>query len=1334
MISNFYVFLKKTGMDYKTIFNHISEGLLIFDDQGRIIDANPSALNLYGYTYEEMITLTGENIVSDDHYFKFLDFLKTLETENTFSCFSVDKRKDGTFISVVVNGYRVTYKNRSHLLAVIRDVTDIRELENQLKNRNEELVSQNEEYYSVNEELRKTINELNEAKISLQKNQQEKKLILDSINEWIALMDLDFNYIWVNKSFTGYTSCSVSEACHRKCYDIWFKRDSFCEHCPVKRTIETGLHQQARHTDAMGRTWLIMTSPVRNENNELTGVIETGSDITHHVESETKIKDAEENYRLIADNSSDVIFLLDMNLNYRYISPSVERLRGFTVPEVINETIEKSLTPDSYKQVITAIKEELAKESDPLADPDRNRVLELEMYKKDRTVVWTEVSAKLLRNEKREVTGIVGATRDISERKRTEQVLFESQERFRVAQEMSSDGFTILHPLRNENGEVVDFTWVYENQAIAHINGTDPKEIKGKRLLELFPGHKGTSLFETYIQVANSGNTQIIEDIYVGEIVSIPTWLRMVIVSMGEDIAILAQNITTRKQTEEKIRESEEKFRLLVSQMNQALAVHEIILDDKGIPCDYRFLYVNNSFEKLTGLKASEITGKTLFEVIPDSEMKWVEMYGKVAITGKPLQFESHSVALKRYYEITAYRNKPGQFVTIFSDITERKLFLTQLKEKQEEIETQNEEYKKLNEELTLAKEKAEQNEEKFYNLSKKQEALLDAVPEILMEVDTNKIYTYANDGGRHFFGDDVIGKEALYYFEGEQETYDIVSPIFEGREEVIYVESYQRRKDGERRLLAWWSKVLKDKEGNVTGCISTARDITDSRKSEELIKTSAEKWQTTFNAMTDIISVISKENEFLEINKAGCDAMGLQHHEIIGKKCFELVHKMNHPHPDCPCIPCLSSKKMESGEIFENGRYYQVTAWPIFNERGEVYAFSHAIKDITDQKKKEEEIRIAREKAEESDRLKTAFLANMSHEIRTPMNGIIGFAELLKNKEINEETRFKYSNIIVQSSNRLLTIINDILDISKIETGQMVINYAPCNIIELINKLAGFYKPQGDARGIECRCSVPEKPIIVNIDELRLYQILNNLLSNAFKFTSTGYIELGLDYKNNKLFFVVRDSGSGIEKKSLTRIFDRFWQAEKDFMKAGSGGSGLGLAIVKSLTELMGGRVWAESESGMGSAFFVEIPAEELLEKRVQSAQVKFEAGYIPADFTHILIADDEFLNYYYLEALFSKMNVVLYYAKNGQEAIDIFNSKPLTDLVIMDIRMPVMDGVTALKKIKEINSKIPVVAYTAYAMKGDREKYIAAGFDEFITKPLDKEQLWIALKKLGK
>ncbi len=311
------------------------------------------------------------------------------------------------------------------------------------------------------------------------------------------------------------------------------------------------------------RSVIVKAAPIQYQNHPATLLLLI--DITDRRAAEAALRESEEKYHLIAENTADHIWIFDMDLTMTYSSPSVTRMKGFTVEETLSQSFEEMMTPGSFEMALKRFHEEIAQEAAGTADPDRTISLETEEYCKDGRIIIVENVATLLRDCAQKPVGILGVSRDITDRKRAEEALRESEERFRVAQEMSPDGFTILHPVRNKKGEIIDFMWIYENQTIARLNKTDPQEVIGKRLLDLFPGHIGTSVFQAYINAANTGIPQIIEEISVSEIFSNPTWLRLVIISMGEDIAILAQDITNRKATEQALREVNKKLNILSS-------------------------------------------------------------------------------------------------------------------------------------------------------------------------------------------------------------------------------------------------------------------------------------------------------------------------------------------------------------------------------------------------------------------------------------------------------------------------------------------------------------------------------------------------------------------------------------------------------------------------------------------------------------------------------------------------------------------------------------------------------------------------------------------------
>lgn len=369
--------------------------------------------------------------------------------------------------------------------------------------------------------------------------------------------------------------------------------------------------------------------------------------------------------------------------------------------------------------------------------------------------------------------------------------------------------------------------------------------------------------------------------------------------------------------------------------------------------------------------------------------------------------------------------------------------------------------------------------------------------------------------------------------------------------------------------------------------------------------------------------------------------------------------------------------------------------------------------------------------KAQESDRLKSAFLANMSHEIRTPMNGIIGFSELLADPNLSTSERESYANIVINSSKQLLSIVNDILDISKIEAGVIKLNYEPVNVNHLIDELFAFYKPKAVENNLKIKCekSLENDKSIINIDKTKLNQVLTNLLSNAFKFTESGSVSFGYELFDDFLQFYVKDTGVGIDENIQNKIFDRFIQANLELNKQHSG-TGLGLAISKKFVELFKGKIWLSSSKN-GTTVCFTVPYNSVETKDISSPKEVNAENKIERKEVRILVAEDEEYNMLYINELFSKTDYILLEASNGKEAVDLVNRNPEIDVIFMDIKMPIMNGKEAMRIIKERSPKIPIIALTAFAMESDVENSMKQEFDDYLTKPIDKKQLFKLIEK---
>ncbi|MEZ5106330.1 MAG: ATP-binding protein [Draconibacterium sp.] len=409
----------------------------------------------------------------------------------------------------------------------------------------------------------------------------------------------------------------------------------------------------------------------------------------------------------------------------------------------------------------------------------------------------------------------------------------------------------------------------------------------------------------------------------------------------------------------------------------------------------------------------------------------------------------------------------------------------------------------------------------------------------------------------------------------------------------------------------------------------------------------------------------------------------------------------------------------------------------PIYGNDGTFIGVLGIGRDITRRKKAEHELLRAKEKAEESDRLKSAFLANMSHEIRTPMNGILGFAELLKEPELSGEQQKEYIQIIEKSGARMLSIINDIISISKIESGIMDVHLSETNINNRLQfvydslKLDAAYKKLG----LSFTCGLTDNEAIITTDSEKFYSILSNLVKNAIKYTNEGTIEYGYTVKEEKVEFYVKDTGIGIPKEKVDVIFERFIQADIA-NKMARHGAGLGLSISKAYVEMLGGRIWVDSEESRGSTFFFTLPSNINTNKKVNittgfNAVAEEKTVISENQGLKILSAEDDKASEMLISIELGKFSREILKVNTGTRAVEACLNNPDIDLILMDIQMPGMNGYDATRKIRKSNKKVIIIAQTAFALEGDREKAIEAGCNNYISKPIKKCDLELIIHK---
>ena len=473
------------------------------------------------------------------------------------------------------------------------------------------------------------------------------------------------------------------------------------------------------------------------------------------------------------------------------------------------------------------------------------------------------------------------------------------------------------------------------------------------------------------------------------------------------------------------------------------------------------------------------------------------------------------------------------------------------------------------------------------------------------------------------------------------------------------------------------------------------------------------------FPAGKTLTGLVIKEGRSLLINDA--DALKLENEGKIEKVGFDSEIWLG--------IPLIIKGKITGAFVLQS--YTNPNAYSE-KDKGILEIISHQISISIERKRNEEQLKIALEAAQQSDRLKSAFLANMSHEIRTPMNGILGFSELLKQPNLSYDKQAKFIDIIEKSGLRMLSTINDIVDISKIEAGQMRVFISEVNINQKIEELYAFFKPEAEKKGLKLlvKNNLSAKDAIIKTDEVKIDAILTNLIKNAIKFSYEGSIELSCNKKDDYIEFYVKDTGIGIPSDRQQNIFDRFVQADIED-KAAHEGSGLGLAISKSYVEMLNGEILVESLEGKGSQFYFKIPYETAKQRSLGNQKiVEDKKTNQQNNKLKILIVEDDEAARIYLSEILKHLSDEISIAESGEKALEILNNNADINLILMDLKLPRISGFELTREIRKTNQNVIIIAQTAYSLAGDREKAILAGCDDYISKPIDRQLLLEMIK----
>jgi len=1043
-----------------------------------------------------------------------------------------------------------------------------------------------------------------------------------------------------------------------------------------------------------------------------------------------KIKELEERvdfYKLMIDNTLEWEIFRNQKGEIAYINEAFEKLTGFSCNDLLNKVItEKDIVhPEDWAFVAQNLKQ--SNLQIPVTD------LEFRIITAQKQIRYINLNAiPVFKNN--QFVGTRTSARDITDQKdfielqKTNMELKKKDETFKTY--IQSSPLAIF--LANENGK---YSFV-NPQACKLLNYTE-NELLQLSIADILPIEFKEVGYNSFLELKEFGISKDVETKLLKKDGStVEVLLDGKKLSENEYIAFV-KDITERKQTEKIIKEQNEEYatlneeyktiieelqkakeniekseiqiRKLFENMEQGFALHKMIYDENNKPIDYQFILINRAFEKLTGFKAADLVGTTVKTAMPNTENIWIENYGKVATTGVSIRFESFSQELQKYYDAVAYCPQKDYFAVIFNDITENILY---------------------EHELLKAKEQADENDEKH-------RFLFENMKQGVIYHEADGQIAFANKAASEILGLTLEQLQGKTSFDPNWKSIREDGSEYPGEEHpaIITIKTgkpvnnqimgiYNPKKDAYNWININSIPRFKKNSNTIYQIIVTFEDITDIRNAKIQTEESQQRFKALHNASFGGITIHDK-GYILDCNQGLSEISGYSFDELIGMNGLLLITEKTRDFVLQNIINGYE-KPYEAIGLKKNGQEYplrlEARNIPYKGKMVRVVEF----RDITEQKNAEAEILKAKEKAEESDRLKTAFLQNMSHEIRTPMNAIIGFSEFLNDPDLLPEKRKSFISIVQNSTYQLLAIVTDILTISSLETKQEKISIEKVSINNIIIDLLATFKPQAQKQNIQLysKQTLNDQQSEIYTDNTKLIQILTNLLTNALKFTHEGFIEFGYNLKNKSLQFYVKDTGIGIKPELQEIIFERFRQADLSITKK-YGGTGLGLSISKGFVELMGGKIWVVSEPNKGATFFVEIPYNPVKEipNHVALEHLNHKNEFI-------LVVEDEQYNFLYIEEILINLNLKHLHAKNGLEAVEICKKNKNISLVLMDIKMPIMDGHTATLLIKEFLPDLPIVAQSAYALEQEIEEYSGI-FDDYLPKPIKKETLTKTISK---
>ena len=1044
-------------------------------------------------------------------------------------------------------------------------------------------------------------------------------------------------------------------------------------------------------------------------------------DLTEIKKTQKELRKTEARYRSLVQNQSDIILRSDFDGNLTFTNNSFNKTFGLNEKNIKDHNFMNTVFKEDVPSIVEAI--------DSIKQPPNKRYLEI----RNNTVNgirWFGWNNMAVVDETGTITEFQGVGRDITERIRSEEKIHESENRFQLIAKSVSDVIWVYNLTQKK------FTYI--SPSVEKLRGYKGNEAVQQSLAEMLPADDYKQINHIITEnerriIQGSKTPTIVSEVQLRKKDGGFVWAEISAEfrkNGSDEVEIfgVSRNIDKRKRAEQKVQEHQ-------IQLNSALKIAGLgYYLVSGI--DAKVEFVDERTKDILGIIGNEekpfletwlhrIHANDRDLVIKTQNEVHTEKKDTIGLVYRYIHPERGMIWINHNIEILQ-RKKNDQTLKVFGVIQD----ITDLKRKEDE--------------LIEAKQKAEKNETQL-----KESQAMAKLGSWEFDIETG-IFTFTDNfykifktsteemGGYQMtikeYADRFVHPDDFYLIEEEsKKAIETDDPNY-----TTYIEHRIKYSDGGTGNIGVRIFIKKDGNGKTIKGYGVNQDITDRKINEqELVKAkekaeeSEMRFRTIAEQTTEGITVADLEGNYVYVNNAFCEMSGYSKEELLQMTVFDMGSKnVKQDNEVYYREENVSGQKRNALLCKKDGTDYQTEITGTFIEINKQKLVLGAIRDISKIVNYQNELIAAKEKAEESDRLKSSFLMNVSHEIRTPMNGILGFIDLLNEPDLEEEERRMFIDTVNKSGERLLNTINDIVEISKIEIGDINLVFEEVDASELMKFHYNFFKVQAERKGVQLKITeqIIGQKALIKTDKQKLDGILMNLIRNAIKFTNEGTIEIGNYLEEGKMYFYINDTGRGIPEDKLDVIFDRFVQAELGNTR-GYEGSGIGLSIVKAYLEALNGDIRVKSKLGKGSTFLFSVPYSQA-KAESPKAEVKEQQEITDGKYT-LLVAEDDDVNYYFLEQILSK-KFKLIHAESGEEAIQLFNDNPQISLVLMDIKMPgEYDGLEATRKIRKNNKDVPIIAQTAYATESDKIKALEAGCSDYISKPYSPVNLNALIRK---